>query len=379
MRDSNKIYDVCFISISDIKSDARTLNIARVLSKNGKSVSIIAFGDDKDMESFQSEGIDFFRVDEIDTGKAYKRWLHFIKSAKRHNNIYAKLYWASDFFSLFTANKFARKFRAKIYYDSREIYSRVGSLSNNAFKQYIQTKLELRWVKNVDRVIVSGELDADYLKKHFKIDVPYHVIMNLPPYREKVNADLLRENFSILKDKKIILYQGMLMMGRGIIPVVSALQFLDNVVFCLLGTGNYKDQIFNHAKELGVDDRVMFCGHVDYDELHNWTSSADIANCLIEPISFCNELALPNKMFEYCMAGIPSIISDLPAMKKIIDEYPFGKIIPRDSSPKEIAEAIKEVLKDENHKKYKENCEEAAKIFSYENQEKIILEIFDEL
>ncbi|MFH1051139.1 MAG: glycosyltransferase [bacterium] len=370
-------YDICFLSISDVKSDARTLNLARFLAKQGKTVAIISYGSEKDRINLKNENIDFFRVMETPVDRAYKKWLHFKRFVKANFDIRASAYWASDLFSLSSAISLSKTYKAKLYYDSREIYSTVGSLSNKSLKQFVQTQLELHWIKKVDKIIVSGELDAEYLKKHFKRKIPFHVIYNLPPYREPVEADLFRKNYNIGKEDKIILYQGMLMDGRGILPVIRALKYLDNIVFCLLGTGNFNENILAEAERNNVQDRVFLCGNVDYDELHKWTCSADIGNCFIEPITFGNSLALPNKLFEYCLAGIPSIVSDLPAMKKIIDEHKFGKVIPTDSSPEKIAEAIKSILLIENYRKFVDACKVASKVFCYESQESKINVLFN--
>jgi glycosyltransferase involved in cell wall biosynthesis len=373
-----KEYDICLLSISDISSDARTLNIAKTLAKTGKSLAIIAFGKDEDKIFLKNLNIDFYGFNFDTPTRAYQRWKIFNKEVKKYSDIKAKTYWAADFFSLSATNKFSKKYKAPFYYDSREIYSRIGSLNQSPLRQFIQSELEILWVKNVSKIIVSGELDAEYLKNHFKLNVPYHVIMNLPPYKEKLNSDLFRAKYSIPKEQKIIIYQGMLMKGRGIIPVVESLKYNEDLVFCLLGLGDYDTAIKNKTIELGVSERVILCGNVKYEELHNWTCSADIANCFIEPISFSNELALPNKMFEYCMAGIPSLLSDLPAIKKINDEYKIGKLIPNNSNPEKIADAIKEILMEQNYKEYVENCGIASKVFNYESQEKTILNIFEE-
>ena len=43
-------FDACLIAFVDINTDARTLNIARTLVKNNKSVCIIALGETEDIE-----------------------------------------------------------------------------------------------------------------------------------------------------------------------------------------------------------------------------------------------------------------------------------------------------------------------------------------
>jgi len=73
----------------------------------------------------------------------------------------------------------------------------------------------------------------------------------------------------------------------------------------LLGDGGYEKTLLNEAKLLKVDKRVIFCGKVDYDLLHEYTCSADAGLCFIQPVSISYQYALPNKLFEYIMAGIP--------------------------------------------------------------------------
>ena len=163
------------------------------------------------------------------------------------------------------------------------------------------------------------------------------------------------------------------MLGRGLLPTIRSLQYNINVVLCILGSGDFKEVLVKEAKALNVEDRVIFCGNIPYDELHEWTCSADIGISLIEPISFSYELALPNKLFEYCMARIPSIASDLPAIRKVVDAYPIARIIPPDSSPETIAETVKEMSNESNRKAFVDTCEKAAKVFSYDSQEEKII------
>ena len=135
--------------------------------------------------------------------------------------------------------------------------------------------------------------------------------------------------------------------------------------------------LINKSISLGVNNRVFFTGNIDYDELHKWTCSAHIGLSLIEPVSLSYELALPNKMFEYCMAEIPSLATNLPAMKKVIQDYGIGKIVSSNPDTNEIVSAINEISIDDNYDKYKVACRNAAQILCYEAQEDIIRDIFE--
>lgn len=376
MLEGNKIFDVCFISITEISNDARTLNMARTLVKNGYSVCIIAYGNQNDSEKLSNENIILFPVENKNFARALNRITNFNKEAKYYFDIAsAKNYIAEDLYSLRIAVKLKKIIGGKLLYDSREIYSALGPLSGKPIKQHLITTFERHHIKHVNKFIVTGSLDEEYLRKHFKKEKPFSIIMNLPPYRDRIQSNLLREKYSFTADKKILIYQGELLRGRGIIPVIKTLKYFEEAVFCILGQGPLREEIINESIKCKVNERVILCGSVPYDELHDWTSSADIGVSFIEPISFSYQLALPNKLFEYCMARIPSLVSDLPAMKKIMDEYQIGIAISPDSSSEQIAEALKILCDGANKEIYSKNCESACHTLNFEAQKDKILSL----
>ena len=81
------------------------------------------------------------------------------------------------------------------------------------------------------------------------------------------------------------------------------------------------------AKE-GVAERVKIIPPVAYEELLDWTSSADIGAIAYAPDHSINaRVELPNKLFEYLMAGLPVIASQLPAVAEIIETYDVGRVL----------------------------------------------------
>ena len=75
------------------------------------------------------------------------------------------------------------------------------------------------------------------------------------------------------------------------------------------------------------------------------------------------------------MAGVPVLASDLPQMKKIIDDYSVGKYVNMDDT-NEIIFTLKKLLSnDVELKNYKSNCINAAKILNWERE----FETFKEL
>jgi glycosyltransferase involved in cell wall biosynthesis len=113
---------------------------------------------------------------------------------------------------------------------------------------------------------------------------------------------------------------------------------------------------------------------VPHEELLRLTASADIGFALIEPISESYRLALPNKLFEYIMAGVPVVASDLPAMKEVLDAHGVGIAVSADEDEKRLAELILDMY--ENLEKYRSRCREAREKLNWEAQEERLLAFF---
>lgn len=368
-------FDVCIILLYTVLNDARTLNIARTLVKHGKSVCIISLGNDAARTTLLAHGITLIPLAGETQGRFVMRWLDFARQVfPLLFRVKARSYWAADGYSLPFGLLFSAFHRAKFIYDSREIYSALGTLQGRAFTQRVIAAMECFCVRFVDKIFTSGQLDSEYLAKRFGIAVP-KVVMNLPPYKPHQRFNLIRERFQLSATTRILVYQGMIFHGRGIMKVVEALPFLTDTVFVLFGDGDYADHVRKIAETLGVSHRVLFAGKVSYDELSIWTASADAGMTLIEPISFSYTLALPNKLFEYCMAGIPSLVSDLPAMRHVLEEHAIGRLVAPDTTPQELARIINECLTPEAKTDFRIACEQASKRFCWEAQEHIVLEL----
>jgi glycosyltransferase involved in cell wall biosynthesis len=368
-------YDITAIAFSKASTDARLLNIITTLKDSGKKILVIALRDEAFADYALSNGIDFFGLESNKNHRLMKRWNEFLKLGRkiiRGNE--SEVILASDLYALPLAVRMKKFSGGKLFYDSREIYSALGSLSSYPTKQNFQNMIEKFYVRSVDEMIVSGDLDAEYLAKYFAHSIPYHTIMNLPPKSRVEKTDFLREHFALSPETRIVIYQGALLGGRGLEQLIDAIPLVYNTVLCIVGAGP-KEQVFrNEVYKLGLDSKILFFGEVPYSELPQITNSADIGTALFQSISLSYQLALPNKLFEYFMAGLPVIASDLPAMRMIYEEYNFGSLLPNDISAEKLAEEITALL--EKKAEYPEVLKAASEKYNYDNQIKMIRSIF---
>ena len=147
-------------------------------------------------------------------------------------------------------------------------------------------------------------------------------IYNFPSRKLKPSGRLsLRKKLNISYESKIFLYQGVLHEGRGIKTLIQLLDNFQNAHAIIIGDGPYRNELQKYAINRNTEKRTHFYGAVPYLELLELTADADIGFSLIKPISKSYEQALPNKLFEYALAGIPVIASNFPEMDKIINYF----------------------------------------------------------
>jgi glycosyltransferase involved in cell wall biosynthesis len=360
--------DATFITLADIRTDARTLNIAFAVAQTGRTVEILA-PDWSDNYQPDFATVRYFPLS--NDIRFWKKWIrmyrHVLSMAQP-----SKSYWAEDLYSLPMAIRLASKFKSSfaskphVIYDSREIYTALGPLSNSPLKQRVISLIERQHIHKVDTIIVSGALDGDYLSDYYKLPTQPKVVMNVPPYRKVEARGILHNHIGVSATTPIIIYQGVLLDGRGIDTMIRVLRLLPDAHFCILGDGSKKSDFMRLAEKTTYQNRIHFIGNIPYSELLEWTACADVGVCFIEPISFSYQLALPNKLFEYAMAGVPALVSDLPAMNSIIKSYPFGILIDTKANDSDIAQAIRELI--DNKSQFKTQAEIASKIFNQEAQ-----------
>jgi len=174
------------------------------------------------------------------------------------------------------------------------------------------------------------------------------VVRNIPEYQSPGNDDRLRRHFDLPPTTRIALYQGGFQSNRSLDTLVRAAPYLatDNLII-LMGAGECQEQLEGLIEELKVGERVKIKGAVPYAELLSWTTGADIGLSLFSPdeslsIRYC----LPNKLFEYLMAGLPVLSTPLDAVVDLLREYDMGMVV-NSLSPEVVGPAINAMLADD--------------------------------
>lgn len=344
-------------------NDSRVINLYNSLKDKNLSCRIIGFNWESDYNYPSKENIEIIKLNKTSSLKFYFSFL--ISHYKSLKNSDAKIYFAEDIYTLPLSIFAARSKKAKVYYNSRELYSFIGGLRHRKFIQKIISLIERWFIHSANLVLTTGEMDSEFLLQRYGIQNSL-VIRNIPLYKKEENPISIRDRFKIDHSKKILLYQGVLHEGRGIEKIIKLLPKFENLHFIIIGEGPFRKKFEKTAEENNVKDKVTFSGRVSHEELMKLTPTADIGLALIENISLSYYYALPNKLFEYIMAEVPVLSSNLPQMERIVNQYKVGLVVEPENDF-EIESALNRLLAS-NLSIFKNNCKTASEELNWQKE-----------
>ena len=259
----------------------------------------------------------------------------------------------------------------KLVYDSHEYFTEVPELQNRTFVRNVWLSIEKYIVPRLKHAYtVSHSIANEYEAKY---GVKFEVIRNLSLKKKTAEKYPLPEN---LREKKKIIYQGAVNTGRGIEIVMEAVKLLDDVVFIIAGEGDLYPALRKQAEEEELGDKVLFTGRIPHERLSGLTAHADIGISFEQDMGKNYRFALPNKLFDYFQAGVPVLVSGLPEMKAIVEEYKTGLVVDS-SDPAVLKEKIIYMLYNEKARKnWKANLAIAADELCWEKEEMKLKNIF---
>jgi glycosyltransferase involved in cell wall biosynthesis len=348
---------VCMHVRGTARTDGRVMREATALVEEGFTVSIV------DVEHERNQP-----VEDLISGvhvkhvfppspfllRYFKPWT-FLKAVQSHIystyqliKISADVYHAHDVSALPACYIAARLCRKPLIFDAHELPLPELHVSHwlrlNALLAYFLNGM----VSHCDSVITVSPPIAQEIRSHYHLP-EVALIRNIPAYQVVPKSDRLRQYLGLGPEVRIALYQGNLQSDRALNRLIQAASFLEqDIVIVMMGKviGTTQSELEYLINSEGVADRIKIIPPVSYTELLDWTASADIGLIVYSPdISLNVQMCLPNKLFEYLMAGLPVLASSLDAVAEILSTYDVGQIVPSLAAA-DIGTAINAILAD---------------------------------
>jgi glycosyltransferase involved in cell wall biosynthesis len=235
-------------------------------------------------------------------------------------------------------------------------------------------------ISRADGVITVSAPIAREIARRFGGPTPV-LVRNVPVYHAPVAASNdLRERLGLGSQTRVALYQGGLQANRSLDLLVRAAPYLTpGHVIVVMGNGEQEAALRALIAELGVGERVVLTPAVPYAELLRVTASADLGLIVYRPDYSLNvRYCLPNKLFEYMMAGVPTLSSSLDAVAEILTTYDTGRVT-TSLEPEAVAGAINALLADEGaRRRMRENGWRAAREeFRWDVEQERLLRLYE--
>lgn len=373
---------VCLIVLNDFTNDSRVLKEALSLRKAGYAVQVLALhARDLPVEEVVS-GIPVRRVRLRTRGWSKRKLVQLVKYAEF---ALRALYLCRSFDILHcndldalpvgVMSKWLHLGRQRVVYDAHEFEI---DCDGPATRRRIRAKarLEGALIHHADAVITVSASIAKAYRRIYRIKTPA-LVLNCPPYREMAGTcNKFREELGIRGDQKIFLYQGGLSPGRGIEKFLQVFAELptEDIVVVFMGYGPLEGTIKAAAAH---GKNVFYRPAVSPAELLDYTASADFGLVFIEKTCKSYAWCLPNKFFEYLMAGLVILCSDLVELRRVMGRFGMGICAPGDTL-KDLKDALS-TAQGVDSRCFIEAEMRARLTYCWEAQEEVLLDIYTSL
>ena len=366
------------VVFSDLNFDYRVFREATSLTQAGHQISIIAPA----FSTTPLRGWDDFEIHLISMDRTrslrvlyplfWRRARHLLLSIR------ADAYHAHDLDSLWPATRAARRRQVPLIYDSHEFWIEQSSLVHRPSIRAFWAHLEGHLVPRTTHVITVSDSIARSLQELYQLET-VTVLRNLPLYRTPVETRRIHAELGLDPDRFIALYQGGFLTGNGLSEQIEALAEVDGVTLVLIGDGPCEAALKAQVQQAGLEEKVYFIPRVPFGELHSYTCAADLGLCLIKGTGKSFYYSMPNKMFEYMMAGLPVLASDFPEMRSVVQASGAGLVV----DPQNLA-AIRQCIQgllDEPTRiqQYGEAALRAARHYNWEREADKLIQLYNAL
>lgn len=289
----------------------------------------------------------------------------------------ADILYANDLDTLLPNYICARLKRVPLIFDSHEYFTGVPELQGRKVVKFIWKSIERHIVPRLRYMITVNNSIATLFEKEY--GQKFEVVRNLPSIDfsiEVTDQNKFKTENELPIDKPLIILQGNgINVDRGSEELAEAMQYVDCAYLLIAGNGDVIDILKTKVKNLQLTKKVFFKPRMPYQQLLQFTTSAQLGISFDKPTNINYQLSLPNKLFDYLHCGVPVLITNLSEPVSIVTKHDCGYIL-EEFTIQAIANHIEKIfLNSSELKKKKENALVAAKLYTWQNEKAILLNL----
>jgi glycosyltransferase involved in cell wall biosynthesis len=236
----------------------------------------------------------------------------------------------------------------KIVYDAHEYVPGIAQYGHRTPRWIAGwADHEKEYLGAAERVITVSSAIATRLKEENNLDHLPQVILNTPDIPREIELEQdIRAVTELSDDVPLLVYSGGITAVRGVETAIRALPNMPRVHLAVVAVPT-PDQpavavLRKLAIRLGVEDRMHYLHPVAPHQVTAFLSTADAG--IIPMLRAPNhEMAMPNKLFEYSLGGLPVLVSDMSSMREFVGQFGIGESFEA-GNPDDLAEKAKLLL-----------------------------------
>lgn len=302
----------------------------------------------------------------------------------------ADVWQAESVITLSLAVALRERFGGVVIYDANDIDSEAGRMSRlpGPWKQLLR-RHERRLARAADAVVTVSDPYAQILARILgrPVDAVVRnaaVVEHLdadPTPADVERSDRFHVQFELPPERRIVLYIGQVMRGRGLRQLFEAISLVDDTDLVVAGFGPDYERYRTIAAALPHRDRIHFAGSVPPSDIPDWNRGADVAAMPVQPDTLNHRFNTPTKLFDAMGVGVPVVASKLPGIAPVVNETGCG-VLCDPGDPADVARAIREIIDAPEAARIalRMHCLKAARRgHAWEHQMRELLRIYDSL
>ena len=245
---------------------------------------------------------------------------------------------ANDLDTLPAAWLLARR-RARLVYDAHELYTAFEADPPRVYGA-AAGRLERVLAGRAGAVVTVNEPLAEELRTRLRLRRAPLVVLNAPEWDE-------REPAAAAHDRPLeAVYQGAFGPGRAFDDLLEALALAPNARLTVRVVHADPEALRREvARHGGLGERVVVADPVPPHEVVSGLRGFDVGLVFDRPVTRNTELSLPNKVFDYLMAGLAVVVPAMPALAALVEEGGVGVTF-EPGRPGALAERLEELAAD---------------------------------
>jgi glycosyltransferase involved in cell wall biosynthesis len=410
---------ICIISFSPIYRDARVLRQVKYLSsyydltvigygpphqdwvnkKNIKWISLeldnfqdhqtVEFSKSKPPNNWVTEGLrsilkqfkSVLSFSLLGLGRLYPRlyeiWYwrtkYRLKTLRCATQSECHAFHANDWEALPVAAIAAQNTNAKLVFDAHE-YAPLELENRWYWKPFFKPAITY-FIKKYSPTITASVTVVSAISERYKKEfgLSAKVILNAP---EREYLTIKHPQFNKIR----LIHHGGTIRDRKLENLIETLAFCDERfslnLLLLNNDANYLNELKRFAGRR-APGRVLFHDAVLPDEIVRRISEYDMGLCLIAPTNFNYLISLPNKFFDYIIAGLAVCVGPSPSMVEMIKRYGFG-CVAASFEPRQVADTLNR-LTAKDLLRMRSASREAAKKINAQTEMKKLIDLYNQL